>query len=98
MNVAREYFRWLPVGLLMRDRYESARRVSQVSARVLVVIAGEDEIIPRARSDALAKAFAPGQARVVVVRGVGHNTLDTSPEYLGSVRAFLGEEPPGGPG
>ena len=89
VNVARGYFRWLPVELLMRDRYESARRAPQVSAPVLVVIAGADEIIPRERSDALAAAFAPGQTRVVVVPGVGHNTLDLSPQYLEAVRQFL---------
>lgn len=93
VNVAREYFRWLPVGLLMRERYESARRAPQVSARVLVVIADEDEIIRRERSYALAAAFAPAQARVVVVPGVGHNTLDLSPEYLQMVAAFLSELP-----
>jgi pimeloyl-ACP methyl ester carboxylesterase len=89
VNVAREYFRWLPVGLLMRDRYESARRAPSVSAPVLMVIAGDDEIVPRDRSEALAAAFAPGQARAVVVPGVGHNTLDLSPLYLQSVAAFL---------
>jgi len=89
VNVAREYFRWLPVRLLMRDRYESARRAPQVSAPVLVVIAGEDEIIPQQRSAALAAAFAPGQARVVVVPDVGHNSLDVSPGYLRAVREFL---------
>jgi dienelactone hydrolase len=77
------------VGLLMRDRYESAGRAPKVSASVLVVIAGEDEIIPRERSDALAAAFAPGQTHVVVAPGVGHNTLDLSPRYLDSVAAFL---------
>ena len=56
---------------------------------MLIVIAGEDEIIPRARSEALAKAFAPGQVQVVVVPGVGHNTLDLLPQYLESVQAFL---------
>jgi pimeloyl-ACP methyl ester carboxylesterase len=96
VNVAREYFRWLPVGLLMRDRYESARWASKVSAPVLVVIAGEDEIISRERSDTIAAAFLPGQARVVVVPDVGHNTLDLSPEYLRLVRTFLSEEPAGG--
>jgi hypothetical protein len=96
VNVAREYFRWLPVGLLMRDRYESARRASHVSVPVLVVIAGEDEIIPRERSDALAASFAPGQAQLVVVPGVGHNTLDLSPKYLMSVRTFLSEAHAGG--
>jgi hypothetical protein len=89
VNVAREYFRWLPVGLLMRDRYESARRAPSVSAPVLVIIAGEDEIISRERSDALVAAFAPAQVRVVVVPAVGHNTLDLSPLYLEAVRAFL---------
>ena len=49
----------------------------------------EDEIIPRERSDALAAAFAPEQTRVIVVPGVGHNTLNLSPLYLGAVREFL---------
>ena len=87
--LAKEYFRWLPVGLLLRDRYESARRAALVTAPTLLVIAAEDEIIPRHRSLALASAFRPGQARVTVVPGVGHNTLDLSPAYLGSVREFL---------
>ena len=55
---------------------------------MLIVIAGEDEIIPRARSEALAQAFAPGQVQVVVVPGVGHNTLDLLPQYLRAVRRF----------
>lgn len=92
VDVARGYFWWLPVGLLMRDRYESARLAPAVSAPVLVVIAAEDEIIPRARSEALIAAFAPGQAEVVVAAGVGHNTLDWSPQYLGAVREFLAGE------
>ena len=89
VNVAKEYFRWLPVGWLMRDRYESASRAHTVQAPVLIVIAGEDEIIPERRSRALANAFAPGQVQVVVVPGVGHNTLDLLPQYLESVQAFL---------
>ena len=89
VNVAREHFRWLPVGWLLRDRYESASRASAVSAPVLVVIAGEDEIIPKARAEALVAAFAAGQVQAVVVPGVGHNTLDLSPAYLGSVGRFL---------
>jgi pimeloyl-ACP methyl ester carboxylesterase len=89
VNVAREYLRWLPVGWLLRDRYESASRAPAVSAPVLVVIAGEDEIIARTRAEALVAAFAPGQGQVVVVPGVGHNTLDESPQYLEAVGRFL---------
>ena len=88
-NLARGYFWWLPVGLLLRDRYESARLAPALRAPVLVVVAGEDEIIPRARAEALIAAFAPGQARVVEVPGAGHNTLDSSPRYLEAMREFL---------
>jgi uncharacterized protein len=89
INVARVYFGWLPVGILLKDRYDSAALARHVTAPVLIVVAGEDEIIPRPRSEALAAAFATGQAEIVVVPGVGHNTLDLSPAYLGVVRVFL---------
>jgi pimeloyl-ACP methyl ester carboxylesterase len=58
---------------------------------VLIVIAAEDEIISRPRSEALAAAFAPGQVQIEVVPGAGHNTLDLSPRYLGAIQRFLQE-------
>jgi pimeloyl-ACP methyl ester carboxylesterase len=92
-SLGSEYFRWLPVRLLLRDRYESARHASQVTVPTLLVIAAEDEIIPMRRSRALADALDPGQASVLVIDGVGHNTLDLSPEYLRAVGAFLRTPP-----
>ena len=89
VNVAREYFRWLPVGLLLRDRYDSAARARGLDMPVLIVIAAEDEIISRARSEALATAFTPEQVEVVIIPDAGHNTLDGSPAYLDAVRRFL---------
>ena len=89
VNVARGHFWWLPVGLLMLDRYESVRLAPALTTRALVVIAAEDEVIPRPRTDALVAAFAPGLAEVVVVADVGHNTLDWSPRYLDALRGFL---------
>lgn len=95
LNVARTHFRILPAGLLLKDRYESASRASAITAPVLTVIAGHDEIIPRARSQALVEAFRPEQIRVTVIDSAQHNTLDAAPEYLASVRAFLAERPVG---
>jgi pimeloyl-ACP methyl ester carboxylesterase len=96
-NVARTHLPVLPAGLLLKDRYESANRAPAVTAPVLTVIAENDEIIPRARSNALVDAFRPGQVRVAVIDDVRHNTLDTAPEYLASVGAFLAERPTGPP-
>ena len=92
VNVARAHFPFLPVGLLMRDRYDSAAWAARVTEPVFVVIAADDQIIPRARSDALVNAFQVGQVRLTTIPEVGHNTLDRAPEYLQSVAAFLREQ------
>jgi uncharacterized protein len=95
-EVAKAHFPLLPVRLLLRDRYDSASHAATVDAPVLVVIAENDEIIPRVRSRALVEALPAGRVRVEEVRGVGHNTLDAAPRYLGSIQAFL-DEPPTAP-
>jgi len=89
VNVAREYFGWLPVGLLLKDRYDSAGVAREVQAPVLIVIAAEDEIISRPRSEALAGAFAPGQARVEIIDAATHNSLDLATAYLAVIQDFL---------
>jgi uncharacterized protein len=88
VNVARAHFRWLPVGLLMLDRFDSADGAPAIAADVLVVIAEVDEIIPRGRSDALVGAFR-SPPRVVVLEGARHNDIDLDPRYLDEVAGFL---------
>ncbi|MGQ0428404.1 MAG: alpha/beta hydrolase [Gammaproteobacteria bacterium] len=87
--VAREHYPWLPVGLLMLDRYESSAKAPAVRAPVLVVVAEDDEIIPAHRSRALAEAFPPSQAKLVVLPGATHNSVDLFPQYLESLAEFL---------
>lgn len=91
VNVARAHFRYLPVGLLMRDRYDSASRVPTVRAPTLVLIAGSDEIIPRARSEALVSAFPASQVSVGVLPGRTHNDLGLDTQYLERIGKFLEE-------
>jgi hypothetical protein len=96
VNVARAHFRFFPVSLMMRDRYDSRRLAPSIRAPVLIVVAGADEIIPRARSDALAAAFGPARARVTVLDAVGHNDIDGRPQYLESIAEFLNDGMTGG--
>ena len=91
VNVAHGHFRWLPIGWLLQERYDSAGRAASIRAPALLVIAGNDEIVPEARSRALAAAFGPRRSRVVVIPGTTHNTLDLSPAYLRSVSSFLAD-------
>lgn len=91
VNVARAHYPYLPIGLLLRDRYESADRASAVEAETLIVIAGSDEIIPRARSDALIAVLPAARVRVFVLDGASHNDIDNDPQYLGQLRTFLAQ-------
>ena len=91
LAVARHHFRWLPVGLLLLDRYDSASRAGSVTARTLVVIADDDEIVPRARSDALVDALPSGKTDVLVLGRTAHNDIDDATEYLSRLQRFLAE-------
>jgi pimeloyl-ACP methyl ester carboxylesterase len=79
--VAAQQYAVFPVRWLIKDRFDAAARAPQVRAPTTVIIAERDEVIRRARSDALVNRFAPGVAKVVVIAGAGHNTLDGRPEF-----------------
>jgi pimeloyl-ACP methyl ester carboxylesterase len=88
-SVAADHFPWLPVHALLRDRYDSLRRVGAVHAPTLVVVAEHDEVVYRARSDALIAAIAPALRHTVMVTGATHNDVSLHPLYLHSLSAFL---------
>jgi pimeloyl-ACP methyl ester carboxylesterase len=90
--VASAHFPMLPIEYIMRDRYDSASHVREVRAPVLAVIAGDDEIIPRANSEALVRAFPQSKIHVVLLDGATHNSVDLDPGYLRAIADFLAAE------
>jgi fermentation-respiration switch protein FrsA (DUF1100 family) len=70
--VGRAHYPFLPVGLLLRDRYPVAENVAQVEAPVTVVYGSADSIVPPAQSRAVAEAARRLHA-VVEVPGADHN-------------------------
>lgn len=85
-EVAAGALRWLPVRWLLRDRYEAHREAPGISVPTLVLTAGDDQIIPRARSEALYQAFRPGVATALTIPHRGHNDISWSPLYLPALR------------
>ena len=81
-GVAAYHYPYLPVRWLLRDRFESWRYAPQVTAPTRVIIAGDDEVIPRASTDRLLLHFNSGIASYVVIPGVDHNSISDSPDYL----------------
>lgn len=80
-DVAASQYPYLPVRWLMRDKFESWRYAPQVSVPTTIIVAADDEVIPRSSSDRLRTRFRAGIASYVVVPDSGHNTIQDSPGY-----------------
>lgn len=88
-SVARRVMPIFPTRWLLQDRFDSVSRAPAISAKVLVLVAEKDAVIPRVHSDALVAAFRPGQVTEAVIRGAGHNSLHILPAYAKQLQAFL---------
>jgi fermentation-respiration switch protein FrsA (DUF1100 family) len=93
-EVGRRYYPWLPVSLLLADRYDALGRVGRLAAPLLVVAGERDRIIPAAHSRRLFDA-APAPKRFVLLPGADHNDLEllAGPRLLAEVLAFLRDVP-----
>jgi fermentation-respiration switch protein FrsA (DUF1100 family) len=72
--VGAERYWWLPVKLLMKDRFESIRRIGGVDAPLLIVHGERDAVVPVAQARRLLAA-ASEPKRGVFLPGAGHNDL-----------------------
>ena len=86
--VAKRYYWYLPVDLLLKHRFDSVARAPQLKQPLLCLIAGRDEVIPPAHGERLFDAWG-GPKRKVVLQGAGHNTIDAHPLFWPLVREFL---------
>jgi hypothetical protein len=74
LAVARNAKPWLPVDLLLRDRWDAAAEAPTVTAPTTIVAAEFDAVVPSAHARALYAAFRPGVAKLQVVSDLDHNT------------------------
>jgi fermentation-respiration switch protein FrsA (DUF1100 family) len=92
-EMARHHYPWLPVGGLLRTRFDSLSKISAVQAPLLVIHGDRDEIAPLDMGKALFAA-APGRKRLLVLRGAGHNDLPivAGDAYFAALRGFLADQ------
>jgi uncharacterized protein len=90
-SVGREHYPFLPVGLLLRDRYDVAEKVARVRAPTIVVYGTADSIVPPRQSRAVADAAA-NLTDVVAVTGADHNdaVLGAGPAAIDAVTRLAG--------
>lgn len=88
-NVAADHYSWAPVRWLIRDRYDSVRRMKDVRAQVLVIIAARDAVVRPPRSEALAAVIPAASRHVQIFAEATHNDINLQPGYRELLRRFL---------
>lgn len=85
-SVAREHYPFLPVGVLLRDRYPLADQLATVRVPTTVVYGTRDSIVSPAQSRRVAEVAA-GPTRLVAVDGADHNDLAllNGPELIDAI-------------
>ncbi len=85
-DVAAEHYPYLPVRLLLKDKFESWKYAPHVTVPTRIIVAEKDEVIPRASTDRLRTRFNPAIVSYIVVPDVGHNTISESLDYWSLLR------------
>ncbi len=74
LAVARGAMPWLPVDLLLLDRWDAAAEAPRVQVPTTIVAAAFDQVVPSRHAEALHRAFQPGVAELILVSDLDHNT------------------------
>lgn len=78
-DLSAEFYPWVPVRMLLRDRYDSLSHLRSFEGRVGVLIAGRDEVIPPHHAERLV-AGLPGPVAVWRFPAAGHNSWPAGPD------------------
>ena len=81
LSIAKRVAPFLPMSLLLRDKYESWRYAPRVTCPTLVIAASHDELVPLADTRRLVAGFAPDVATLRIVEGTDHNSVSGEAEF-----------------
>ncbi len=88
VDVAAYHCPFLPVHLMMTERYDSVTALRRYQGPVAFVLAGRDEIIPVDLGRRLYQGYS-GPKRIWEQRDASHNTLDFAPQHWAPVFQFV---------
>ncbi len=93
--VARHHMPFLPVALLLRDRFDTLALLSDFDGPLVIVTGGADDVVPEQLALPLKTAHR-GKLLHWSQPGAGHNTIDMNPRAQGwrDIDAFLAAQLP----
>lgn len=89
--VAKRYYWYLPVDLLLKHRFDSIALAPALRAPLLCLIAERDEVIPAIHGERLYDAWG-GLKTKIFLQAAGHNSTDAHPMFWPAIREFLAQK------
>jgi uncharacterized protein len=87
VDIGAAVYWWLPVRLLMKDRFESIKHIASINAPLLIVHGDADQIIPVESGRGLFEA-AREPKQLIVVPGGGHETIFETATWMAEAKFF----------
>jgi uncharacterized protein len=87
LGIAEKQFSWLPIKVLLKDRFESTQYAPRIQANTVVLIAQSDSVIPRWSTDELVRKLPKNLVSISVLEGTDHNSIAQHPNYFRRMKA-----------
>jgi pimeloyl-ACP methyl ester carboxylesterase len=90
-SVAKSKFPFLPVRLLLTDKYDNIDNLRSFKGRIAVVGAGRDKVIPIAHAKDLYNSLSSNTKKMWIIQGVGHNDwpMSTNTSLWKEITSFV---------
>ena len=88
-SIAQKRFPIYPMFLLLKDKYESIRRIPDINAKTMILIAENDKVIPKKHSVKLFNEFPSEQVRKKIIFDAEHNDISLKKQYYEQIKKFL---------
>lgn len=92
VNIAQATYPIFPMQLMMKDKYNSAERASQITTPTLIIKAENDQIIPGTSTDNLIAQFNRDILETATIPEATHNNIQDYTQYYMLLRDFIGTE------
>jgi alpha-beta hydrolase superfamily lysophospholipase len=90
-SVAQSKFRFLPVQLFLKDKYDSINNLTSFKGNIAVVGAERDEVVPIVHAKNLYNSLSGTAKRMWIIQGTGHNDwpMSTSASWWKEIMDFV---------
>jgi len=82
LNIAKQTYSFIPVRLILKDRFESWRYAPLVKAPTILIAAETDGVIPRESNLSLFHSFPSGIAKIQFIPRATHNSITELPGFV----------------